>query len=100
MNSHSDLGFSESTFKGRKRVKTRVVEPTLDTPFKLARFWHEGMCNAGAEPPCEAAGMYQMASEVLSLWGPRLAKAKVEELIARVHQTKKWVSLKPLLKGK
>ena len=96
----SDLGFSESTFRGRKRVKTRVVEPTLDTPFKLARFWYESMCEVGVQPPCTDAAMRKMAKEVLALWGPRLAKAKVEELIARAHKTKKWVSLKPLLRGK
>jgi len=96
----SDLGFSEATFNGRKKIKTRVVESVLDSPFKLARFWYEGMCEAGAEPPCTDAAMRKMAKEVLALWGPRLAKVKVEELIAGACRSGKWASLKPLLKGK
>ena len=100
MNSHSDLGFSESTFKGRKKVKTRVVEPALDTPYRLARFWYEEMCGVGVQPPCTDAAMRGMAKQVLALWGPRLAKVKVEELVERACRTGRWISLKPLLKGK
>ena len=96
----SNLGFSEATFNGRKKVKTRVVEPVLDTPWRLANFWHSSMCEAGVEPPCPATAMCGMAKEVLALWGPRLAKAKVEELVEGARKRGSWVSLKPLLKGK
>ena len=94
----SELAFSEVTFKGRKKVKTRVVEPVLDTPFRLARFWYEGMCEVGCEPPCTDAAMRKMAKEVLALWGPRLAKAKVEELVEGARRRGTWASLKPLLR--
>jgi len=100
MSSRSSLGFNESVFEGRKKVKTRMVEPVLDTPYRLARFWHKSMCEVGVEPPCGPSAMCKMAKEVLALWGPRLAKVKVEELVEGARKRGTWASLKPLLRGK
>ena len=92
----SDLEFPETTFTRPEPVKEVLVERT-DTPYHLARYWHDKMTEAGVPPPCPWEAGTPPAVDILAKFGARLARMKVDQLVERAQRRGGWISLWRLL---